>query len=86
MKYILVSHACPKHQTFRLHSGGQKQRVSLGRALYSDREIYLLDDPLSAVDSRVARHIFQHCIKGALKDKTVLLVTHALHVSKPFYL
>uniref|UniRef100_A0A6A7FUX9 ATP-binding cassette transporter sub-family C member 5 n=1 Tax=Hirondellea gigas TaxID=1518452 RepID=A0A6A7FUX9_9CRUS len=60
-------------------SGGQKQRVSLGRAVYSNHEILLLDDPLSAVDTMVARHIFQHCITGCLKGKTVLLVTHALH-------
>ncbi|MFV0265440.1 MAG: ATP-binding cassette domain-containing protein, partial [Kluyvera sp.] len=39
-------------------SGGQKQRVSLARAIYSDANIFLLDDPLSAVDSNVGRHIF----------------------------
>ncbi|XP_050696667.1 ATP-binding cassette sub-family C member 5-like isoform X1 [Eriocheir sinensis] len=60
-------------------SGGQKQRVNLGRAVYSDRDIYLLDDPLSAVDTKVARHIFNQCIKGHLADKTVILVTHAPH-------
>ncbi|XP_045623977.2 ATP-binding cassette sub-family C member 12 isoform X1 [Procambarus clarkii] len=60
-------------------SGGQKQRVNLGRAVYSDREIYLLDDPLSAVDTKVAKHIFNNCIKGALATKTVILVTHATH-------
>ncbi|KFM61594.1 Multidrug resistance-associated protein 5, partial [Stegodyphus mimosarum] len=59
-------------------SGGQKQRISLARALYADKDLYLLDDPLSAVDSQVGRHIFQHCIKGALKDKSILLVTHQL--------
>ncbi|XP_070538465.1 ATP-binding cassette sub-family C member 5-like [Ptychodera flava] len=59
-------------------SGGQKQRVSLARALYSDRDIYLLDDPLSAVDSHVGKHIFDNLIKEALKDKTVLFVTHQL--------
>lgn len=60
-------------------SGGQKQRVNLGRAVYSDRDIYLLDDPLSAVDSKVAKHIFNQCILGALSNKTVILVTHATH-------
>ncbi|XP_068202671.1 ATP-binding cassette sub-family C member 5-like isoform X2 [Palaemon carinicauda] len=61
-------------------SGGQKQRVNLARAVYSDRDIYLLDDPLSAVDTKVASAIFNNCIKGHLRGKTVLLVTHALHL------
>ncbi|XP_064096372.1 ATP-binding cassette sub-family C member 12-like [Macrobrachium nipponense] len=61
-------------------SGGQKQRVNLARAVYSDRDIYVIDDPLSAVDAKVANSIFNGCIKGHLKGKTVLLVTHALHV------
>ncbi|XP_076324296.1 LOW QUALITY PROTEIN: ATP-binding cassette sub-family C member 5-like [Tachypleus tridentatus] len=59
-------------------SGGQKQRISLARALYSDAELYLLDDPLSCVDASVARHIFQHYIKGALRGKSVIFVTHQL--------
>ncbi|XP_050728277.1 multidrug resistance-associated protein 1-like isoform X2 [Eriocheir sinensis] len=61
-------------------SGGQKQRVSLARAVYSDADIYLLDDPLSAVDSHVGKHIFDQVIgpKGMLKNKTRLLVTHGL--------
>ncbi|XP_073978211.1 ATP-binding cassette sub-family C member 5-like isoform X2 [Rhodnius prolixus] len=57
-------------------SGGQKQRVALARAVYSNRDIYLLDDPLSAVDPQVANHIFENCVRGALKNKTVLFVTH----------
>lgn len=61
-------------------SGGQKQRVNLARAVYSNRDIYLLDDPLSAVDTKVAGAIFNNCIRGHLKGKTVLLVTHALHL------
>ncbi|CAL4069089.1 unnamed protein product, partial [Meganyctiphanes norvegica] len=60
-------------------SGGQKQRVNLARAVYSNRDIYLFDDPLSAVDSKVARHIFVNCIQGHLRDKTRILVTHATH-------
>merc|ERR1719150_364637 len=59
-------------------SGGQKQRVNLARALYSDMDIYLLDDPLSAVDPKVGNDIFAKYIKKALKDKTVLLVTHGM--------
>ncbi|KAJ8938899.1 hypothetical protein NQ318_007614 [Aromia moschata] len=61
-------------------SGGQKQRVSLARAVYSNADIYFLDDPLSAVDSHVGKHIFDQVIgpKGMLKDKTTLLVTHGI--------
>ncbi|KAL9976502.1 hypothetical protein ACROYT_G013811 [Oculina patagonica] len=59
-------------------SGGQKQRISLARALYYDMDIYLLDDPLSAVDAHVGQHIFKHCIKGALWNKTILFATHQL--------
>ena len=52
-------------------SGGQKQRVSLARAVYQDMDVYLLDDPLSAVDAHVGRHIFKHVVgsRGMLKDK-----------------
>ncbi|KAA8588718.1 hypothetical protein FQN60_010063 [Etheostoma spectabile] len=59
-------------------SGGQRQRVSLARALYSERPILLLDDPLSAVDARVGNHVFHKAIRGAAKGKTVLFVTHQL--------
>ncbi|XP_033096066.1 multidrug resistance-associated protein 5-like [Anneissia japonica] len=59
-------------------SGGQKQRISLARALYANCDIYLLDDPLSAVDGHVGQHIFNHCILKALKEKTVIFVTHQL--------
>ncbi|XP_076459189.1 multidrug resistance-associated protein 1-like [Babylonia areolata] len=61
-------------------SGGQKQRVSLARATYQDADVYLLDDPLSAVDSHVGKHIFDHVIgpEGMLKDKTRILVTHGI--------
>ena len=57
-------------------SGGQRARISLARACYSNADIYLLDDPLSAVDSRVVKKIFENCILGFLKNKAVLLVTH----------
>uniref|UniRef100_A0A674EVC9 Multidrug resistance-associated protein 4 n=1 Tax=Salmo trutta TaxID=8032 RepID=A0A674EVC9_SALTR len=56
-------------------SGGQKARVNLARAVYQDADIYLLDDPLSAVDAEVGRHL---CICGILKNKPRILVTHQL--------
>ena len=57
-------------------SGGQRARVSLARAMYADSEIYLLDDPLSAVDAKVGRRLFDNCINGALKGRMRVLVTH----------
>ncbi|KAK2966470.1 hypothetical protein RJ640_018999 [Escallonia rubra] len=57
-------------------SGGQKQRVQLARALYQDADIYLLDDPFSAVDAHTATSLFNEYVMGALSGKTVLLVTH----------
>ncbi|KAL5473787.1 hypothetical protein EMCRGX_G028343 [Ephydatia muelleri] len=61
-------------------SGGQKQRVSLARAVYQQADIYLLDDPLSAVDSHVGKHIFEKVIgpEGMLQGKVRVLVTHGL--------
>uniref|UniRef100_A0A8C5BEN1 Cystic fibrosis transmembrane conductance regulator n=1 Tax=Gadus morhua TaxID=8049 RepID=A0A8C5BEN1_GADMO len=63
-------------------SGGQKARVNLARAVYQDADIYLLDDPLSAVDGEVGRHLFEKCICGILKDKPRILVTHQLQYLK----
>ncbi|XP_065757968.1 ATP-binding cassette sub-family C member 4-like [Muntiacus reevesi] len=63
-------------------SEGQKARVSLARAVYQDADIYLLDDPLSAVDVEVSRHLFEQCICQALKDKITILVTHQLQYLK----
>ncbi|MCL7050469.1 hypothetical protein MKW94_016725, partial [Papaver nudicaule] len=57
-------------------SGGQKQRIQLARAVYQDCDIYLLDDVFSAVDAHTGSDIFKECVRGALKNKTVLLVTH----------
>uniref|UniRef100_A0A669Q1V6 ATP binding cassette subfamily C member 2 n=1 Tax=Phasianus colchicus TaxID=9054 RepID=A0A669Q1V6_PHACC len=61
-------------------SGGQKQRVSLARAVYNDADIYILDDPLSAVDAHVGKHLFEHVLgpKGLLQKKTRILVTHSI--------
>ena len=59
-------------------SGGQKARVSLARAVYSDRDIYLLDDPLSALDSNVKGKIFHNCIIGKLANKTRILASHCI--------
>ncbi|XP_054470688.1 ATP-binding cassette sub-family C member 4-like [Anoplopoma fimbria] len=63
-------------------SGGQKSRVSLARAVYQDADIYLLDDPLSAVDAEVGRHLFKECICGLLRKKPRILVTHQLQYLK----
>jgi ATP-binding cassette subfamily C (CFTR/MRP) protein 1 len=60
-------------------SGGQKARVGLARALYSNRDIYLLDDPLASVDNHVAKHLFYKCFVQAMKGKTRILVTHSTH-------
>ncbi|KAJ3245906.1 hypothetical protein HDU78_008242 [Chytriomyces hyalinus] len=62
-------------------SGGQAARVGLARAVYADRDILLLDDPLAAVDAHVGKHLMQECILNYCKNKTVILVTHQLHVA-----
>lgn len=96
-RYDKVIHACALIEDFKLlpHgdqtfigerglslSGGQRARVSLARAVYHDCDIYLLDDPLSAVDAKVGRHIFEECITGLLSNRLRLLVTHHLHYLK----
>ncbi|XP_054784020.1 ABC transporter C family member 8-like [Prosopis cineraria] len=57
-------------------SGGQKQRIQLARAIYNDADVYLLDDPFSAVDAHTAAFLFNDCVMNALRKKTVILVTH----------
>ncbi|KAF9888516.1 hypothetical protein FE257_008623 [Aspergillus nanangensis] len=61
-------------------SGGQKQRLNIARAIYFNAELVLLDDPLSAVDAHVGRHIMDKAICGLLKDRCRILATHQLHV------
>lgn len=59
-------------------SGGQKARISLARACYRNAGIYLLDDPLSAVDTHVGKHLFDQCLRDLLRNNIVILVTHQL--------
>ncbi|XP_019185928.1 PREDICTED: ABC transporter C family member 12-like isoform X2 [Ipomoea nil] len=60
-------------------SGGQKQRVSMARAVYSNSDVYIFDDPLSALDAHVAQQVFNNCIKEELQGKTRVLITNQLH-------
>lgn len=63
-------------------SGGQRARINLARAVYKQADIYLLDDPLSAVDTHVGKQLFDDCINGYLRNKTVILITHQLQYLK----
>lgn len=63
-------------------SGGQRARINLARAVYKQADIYLLDDPLSAVDTHVGKQLFDSCVSGFLRDKCVILVTHQLQYLK----
>ncbi|KAL7300052.1 hypothetical protein TKK_0007062 [Trichogramma kaykai] len=63
-------------------SGGQCARINLARAVYRDVDIYLLDDPLSAVDGQVGKRLFDECVRGLLADKTRVLITHQLQYIK----
>lgn len=65
-------------------SGGQKSRLSLARVLYSNRDVYLLDDFFVSLDNTVSRHVFDHAIRGLLVDKSVLLVTNNFEVEAIF--
>jgi len=59
-------------------SGGQKARLGLARAVYQDKDIYLMDDPISALDAHVRKNIINNVIGGVLAKKTRILVTHAI--------
>ncbi|KAI6649638.1 hypothetical protein LOD99_6642 [Oopsacas minuta] len=61
-------------------SGGQTARLGLARAVYADRDIYLLDDPFSALDTVVAEKLYKNCIQGILRNKVVILATHQIHL------
>ncbi|XP_053601473.1 ATP-binding cassette sub-family C member 4-like [Plodia interpunctella] len=63
-------------------SGGQRARINLARAVYRESDVYLLDDPLSAVDANVGRQLFEGCINGYLRGRTRVLVTHQIHFLK----
>nr|CAD7406039.1 unnamed protein product [Timema cristinae] len=63
-------------------SGGQRARINLARAVYREADIYLLDDPLSAVDTHVGRHLFEECVDTYLTKKIRILVTHQLQYLK----
>eukprot|EP00252_Welwitschia_mirabilis_P008583 TRINITY_DN2052_c0_g1_i9.p1 TRINITY_DN2052_c0_g1~~TRINITY_DN2052_c0_g1_i9.p1 ORF type:complete len:1533 (-),score=241.28 TRINITY_DN2052_c0_g1_i9:1176-5774(-) len=92
-KYERVLHACALNKDLELFpygdqteigerginmSGGQKQRIQLARAMYQDADIYLMDDPFSAVDAHTGTHLFQECLMGVLTDKTIIYVTHQI--------
>ncbi|KAB1271001.1 Canalicular multispecific organic anion transporter 1 [Camelus dromedarius] len=87
-KYQQVLEACALLPDLEVLPGGdlaeigeKKQRISLARATYQNTDIYILDDPLSAVDAHVGKHIFNKVLgpSGLLKGKTRLLVTHSIH-------
>ncbi|KAG0243882.1 hypothetical protein BGW41_001071 [Actinomortierella wolfii] len=93
-KYLQVVHACALDSDFKMLvsgdktkvgekginlSGGQKQRIAIARAVYADADVYIFDDPLSAVDAHVDRHIFEEVINKLLAQKTRILVTNGVH-------
>lgn len=67
-------------------SGGQKARINLARSIYRKSDIYIMDDPLSAVDTHVGRYLFEECICKHLRRKTRILVTHQLQYLKKAHL
>lgn len=99
IRYSKVIHACALEQDLMLFplgdatiigehgfnlSGGQKARLSLARAIYRNADIYLLDDPLAALDTHVSKSVFDRCIKEFLRDKIVVLITHQYQYLREF--
>ncbi|KAI1297541.1 hypothetical protein EDD11_007103 [Mortierella claussenii] len=93
-RYLQVIKACALISDFRMLingdqtligekginlSGGQRQRISIARAVYANADVYIFDDPLSAVDAHVDRHIFEEAISQILADKTRILITNGIH-------
>ena len=72
--------ALPHGDMTEIGERGQKQRINIARAIYVDRDIILMNDPLSAVDAHVGQHIFDNAICGLLSNKCRILATHQLHV------
>ncbi|XP_066155396.1 probable multidrug resistance-associated protein lethal(2)03659 [Euwallacea fornicatus] len=68
----------PVGEKGKVLSGGQKARINLARCIYKEADVYLMDDPLSAVDVNVGKHLYEICIRGFLKDKIRILATHQL--------
>lgn len=96
-RYQKIVHCCALKRDFSLFpygdktivgekgislSGGQRARVNLARAIYKEADVYLLDDPLSAVDTHVGKQLFDSCINGYLNNKTRILITHQLQYLK----
>jgi ATP-binding cassette subfamily C (CFTR/MRP) protein 4 len=76
--YELVLDETEGHNTIQMYDK-PSCHVFIDRSVYKKAEIYVLDDPLSAVDAHVGRHLFDDCICDFLQGKTRLLVTHQLH-------
>ncbi|KAH7573569.1 hypothetical protein JRO89_XS03G0173700 [Xanthoceras sorbifolium] len=84
-QFAVPQHMWHKHHGFKMTeigerginlNGGQKQRIPLARAVYQDCDVYLLDDIFSTVDAETGSQLYKECVRGALKDKTIVLVTH----------
>ena len=65
-------------------SGGQKARLAIARAVYTDADIYVFDDPLSSLDANVGRNLFNQVFNEYLKEKTLIISTHALQYVSSF--
>ena len=75
---VCKKYVCDQKIKVIISLGGQKARVSLARAVYADRDILLMDDPISALDANVKKNVFKEVFQGICKNKTRVLVTHAV--------